>query len=67
MKTRYQKFVEERIGMPLEQKILQMVQAELTDAEMAAALDVPQSTLNLWRRQFLEVETTYRLRETTAA
>ena len=64
-KTNYQKFVETRLGMSIEQKILQCLEAGMTDAEIARAMDVPAATAKSWRHKYIVVK--HELREPATA
>ena len=64
-KTNYQRLIEDRLGMPLEQKILQCVQSGMSDSEIAEALSVPHATAKSWRQKYIVTEA--RLREPASA
>jgi DNA-binding transcriptional regulator YiaG len=66
-KTRYQKLTEERLGMPLEQFVLnyrrQIARREVSRAEVARNTGIPKDTLINWEERFLVVEEVVQLRE----
>lgn len=66
-KTNYQQMIEDRLGTSIERKLLECVEAEMTDQEIADAIRVPLATAKSWRRKYVVIERSCRLREPVAA
>jgi hypothetical protein len=65
-KTRYQRLIEERLGVPLEQFLLhyrrQVADGQTTRYEVAKRNDIPEKTLRNWEEAYLVIRETVNLR-----